>query len=98
MYNIPSGGGQIDGGFFPFLFRASHPWADCLSVSGSLRPSPIQSCLIHYELGMCTLVTHLLLEYRVTYRRLLEVQARLPARVREGEIGTRCLSPGSSRQ
>lgn len=41
-----------------------------------------------YELRMDTLVTHPLFEYRVTYRRLLEIQARLLARVIEGEIGT----------
>lgn len=40
-----------------------------------------------YELRMDTLVTHPLFEYRVTYRRLLEIQARLLARVLEGEIG-----------
>ena len=35
---------------------------------------------------MDTLVTHPLFEYRVSYRRLLEIQARLLARVFEGEI------------
>ena len=40
-----------------------------------------------YELRMDTLVTHPLFEYRVSYRRLLEVQARLLARVFDGEIG-----------
>lgn len=39
-----------------------------------------------YELKMDTLVTHPLFEYRVSYRRLLEIQARLLARVLEGEI------------
>jgi CRISPR-associated protein Cas1 len=39
-----------------------------------------------YEARMDTLVTHPLFEYRVTYRRLLEIQARLLARVMEGEI------------
>ena len=39
-----------------------------------------------YELRMDTLVTHPLFEYRVSYRRLLEIQARLLARVIEGEI------------
>jgi CRISPR-associated protein Cas1 len=41
-----------------------------------------------YELRMDTLVTHPLFEYRVSYRRLLEIQARLLARVIEGEIAT----------
>jgi CRISPR-associated protein Cas1 len=40
-----------------------------------------------YELRMDTLVTHPLFEYRVSYRRMLEIQARLLARVLEGEIG-----------
>ncbi len=35
---------------------------------------------------MDTLVTHPLFEYRVSYRRLLEIQARLLARYMEGEI------------
>ncbi len=39
-----------------------------------------------YELRMDTLVTHPLFDYRVSYRRLLEIQARLLARVVEGEI------------
>ena len=40
-----------------------------------------------YELKMDTLVTHPLFDYRVSYRRLLEIQVRLLARVVEGEIG-----------
>jgi len=40
-----------------------------------------------YELRMDTLVTHPLFECRVSYRRLLEIQARLLARVLDGEIG-----------
>jgi CRISP-associated protein Cas1 len=40
-----------------------------------------------YELRMDTLVTHPLFGYRVSYRRLLEIQSRLLARVLEGEIG-----------
>jgi len=39
-----------------------------------------------YEMRMDTLVTHPLFEYRVSYRRMLEIQARLLARVLEGEI------------
>ncbi len=39
-----------------------------------------------YELRMDSLVTHPLFGYRVSYRRLLEIQARLLARVMEGEI------------
>lgn len=40
-----------------------------------------------YELRMDTMITHPLFEYRVTYRRLLEIQARLLGRVLEGELG-----------
>ena len=39
-----------------------------------------------YELRMDTLVTHPLFDYRVSYRRLLEIQARLLGRVLSGEI------------
>ena len=41
-----------------------------------------------YELRMDTMVTHPLFDYRVSYRRLLEIQARLLARFLEGEIGS----------
>jgi CRISP-associated protein Cas1 len=41
-----------------------------------------------YELRMDSLVTHPLFDYRVSYRRLLEIQARLLARVIEGEISS----------
>jgi CRISPR-associated protein Cas1 len=41
-----------------------------------------------YEARMDTLVTHPIFEYRVSYRRLLEIQSRLLARVLEGEIGS----------
>lgn len=40
-----------------------------------------------YEARMDTLVTHPIFGYRVSYRRLLEVQARLLAKVLEGELG-----------
>jgi CRISPR-associated protein Cas1 len=40
-----------------------------------------------FELRMDTMVTHPLFEYRVSYRRLLEIQARLLAKVLQGEIG-----------
>lgn len=39
-----------------------------------------------YELRMDMLVTHPLFDYRVSYRRLLEIQARLLARFLNGEI------------
>jgi CRISP-associated protein Cas1 len=40
-----------------------------------------------YESRMETLVTHPLFDYRVTYRRMLEIQSRLLARLIQGEIG-----------
>lgn len=40
-----------------------------------------------YEMRMDSLVTHPLFDYRVTYRRLLEIQVRLLARYLQGEIG-----------
>jgi len=52
-----------------------------------LTPAGRKSFYHAYELRMDTLVTHPIFEYRVSYRRLLEVQARLLARVLEGEIG-----------
>jgi CRISPR-associated protein Cas1 len=39
-----------------------------------------------YEARMDTLVTHPLFDYRVSYRRLLEIQARLLAKTLEGEL------------
>ena len=40
-----------------------------------------------YEQRMDTLVTHPLFDYRVSYRRLLEIQARLLAKTLQGELG-----------
>jgi len=53
----------------------------------ALTPGGRKSFYHAYELRMDTLVTHPIFEYRVSYRRLLEVQARLLGRVIEGEIG-----------
>ena len=53
----------------------------------SLTPNGRKAFFRAFELRMDTLVTHPLFEYRVSYRRLLEIQARLLARVLEGEIG-----------
>ena len=53
----------------------------------SLTPSGRKGFYRAYELRMDTMVTHPLFDYRVSYRRLLEIQARLLARVLEGEIG-----------
>jgi CRISPR-associated protein Cas1 len=53
----------------------------------ALTPGGRKGFFRAYELKMDTLVTHPMFEYRVSYRRLLEIQARLLARVLEGEIG-----------
>jgi CRISPR-associated protein Cas1 len=52
----------------------------------ALTPEGRKGFFRAYELRMDTLVTHPLFDYRVSYRRLLEIQARLLARVLEGEI------------
>lgn len=52
----------------------------------ALTPSGRKGFFRAYELKMDTLVTHPQFEYRLSYRRLLEVQARLLARYLEGEI------------
>lgn len=53
----------------------------------ALTPSGRKAFFRAYELRMDTLVTHPLFGYRVSYRRLLEIQARVLGRVLEGEIG-----------
>jgi len=62
---------------------------DFVRVGGSvaLTAQGRKGFLRAYELRMDTLVTHPLFDYRVSYRRLLEIQARLLGRVLEGEIG-----------
>ena len=52
----------------------------------ALTPGGRKAFFRAYELRMDALVTHPLFEYRVSYRRLLEIQARLLARVFDGEI------------
>ncbi len=53
----------------------------------ALTPSGRKGFFRAYELRMDALVTHPMFEYRVSYRRLLEIQSRLLARLLEGEIG-----------
>jgi CRISPR-associated protein Cas1 len=62
---------------------------DFVKAGGSvaLTPAGRKAFFRAYELRMDTLVTHPLFDYRVSYRRLLEIQARLLARVLDGEIG-----------
>ncbi len=52
----------------------------------SLSASGRKAFLRAYEQRMDTLVTHPLFGYRVNYRRVLEIQARLLARVTTGEL------------
>lgn len=61
---------------------------DFFGVGGavSLKPAGRKRFLHAYEQRMDALVTHPLFGYRVSYRRVLEVQARLLARLVSGEI------------
>lgn len=54
--------------------------------SVALKPAGRKGFFRAYELRMDTLVTHPMFDYRVSYRRLLEIQARLLARFLNGEI------------
>jgi CRISPR-associated protein Cas1 len=54
--------------------------------SVALTPAGRRAFLHAYELRMDTLVTHPLFEYRVSYRRMLEIQARLLAKFLEGDV------------
>ena len=62
---------------------------DFVRVGGAvvLKESGRKGFMRAYEGRMDALVTHPLFEYRVSYRRMLEIQSRLLARVLEGEIG-----------
>jgi len=52
----------------------------------ALKPEGRKAFFQSYEARMDTLVTHPLFEYRLSYRRMLEVQARLLAQYIEGSI------------
>ncbi|HEY0757840.1 MAG TPA: CRISPR-associated endonuclease Cas1 [Acidisarcina sp.] len=54
--------------------------------SVALKPNGRKGFFRAYELRMDTLVTHPMFDYRVSYRRLLEIQARLLARFLNAEI------------
>ncbi|MGA2260048.1 MAG: CRISPR-associated endonuclease Cas1 [Acidobacteriota bacterium] len=54
----------------------------------SLTAAGRKGLLQAYELRMDSMVTHPIFDYRVSYRRLLEIQARLLARFLQNEIGT----------
>jgi CRISPR-associated protein Cas1 len=55
--------------------------------SVALRPEGRKAFYRAYELRMDNLVTHPLFGYRVSYRRMLEIQARLLGKMLQGEIG-----------
>lgn len=55
--------------------------------SVALTPGGRKALLRAYEQRMDNLATHPLFGYRVNYRRILEIQARLLARVVTGEVG-----------
>jgi CRISPR-associated protein Cas1 len=54
--------------------------------AAALKPGGRKGFFRAYELRMDTLATHPLFDYRVSYRRMLEIQARLLARYIDGEI------------
>jgi CRISPR-associated protein Cas1 len=56
--------------------------------SVALTPGGRKGFFRAYELRMDTLVTHPQFDYRVSYRRVLEIQVRLLARYLEGETGS----------
>jgi hypothetical protein len=64
--------------FTPALLSLEREWA----VAGR------KAFFRAYEQRMDTLVTHSIFGYRVSYRRMLEIQTRLLARVVTGELST----------
>jgi len=54
----------------------------------ALSPAGRRGFIRAYEQRIDTLVTHPLFGYRVNYRRVLEIQTRLLARVVTGELST----------
>jgi CRISP-associated protein Cas1 len=72
--------GAVNGGGFGVDDFQSHP-------SGvALRPPARRRLLFAYERRMEQLIVHPVFGYRISYRRVLEVQARLLARCLLGEI------------
>jgi CRISPR-associated protein Cas1 len=72
--------GAVNGGSFGHEDFQSHP-------SGvSMRPAARRRLLLAYERRMEQLIAHPVFGYRISYRRVLEVQARLLARCLLGEI------------
>jgi CRISPR-associated protein Cas1 len=72
--------GAVNGGGFGTEDFSTHP-------SGvAMRPAARRRLLLAYERRMEQLITHPVFGYRISYRRVLEVQARLLARCLLGEI------------
>jgi CRISPR-associated endonuclease Cas1 len=55
-------------------------------IGVTLKPEAKKTVLGGYERRMSTEVTHPIFGYQVSYRRVLEIQARLLSRVLSGEI------------
>ena len=73
--------GALNGGGFGLEDFLTHP-------SGvSMRPAARKRLLMAYERRMHQLISHPVFGYRISYRRVLEVQARLLGRCLLGEIG-----------
>ena len=58
----------------------------CRSGAVALKPAGRKAVLAAYERRMDGLATHPIFGYRISYRRILEVQARLLARTVLGEV------------
>jgi CRISPR-associated protein Cas1 len=58
----------------------------CAAGAVSLSPSARKAVILAFERRMDQLVTHPVFDYRVSYRRILEIQARLLSRVLLGEL------------
>jgi len=72
--------GAINGGGFGAEDFQSH------ASAVAMRPAARRRLLLAYERRMEQLITHPVFGYRISYRRVLEVQARLLARCLLGEI------------
>jgi len=73
--------GALNGGSFGSEDFITHP-------SGvAMRPAARRRLLLAYERRMDQLIAHPVFGYRISYRRVLEVQARLLGRCLLGEIG-----------
>jgi CRISP-associated protein Cas1 len=72
--------GAVNGGSFGPEDFSSHP------AGVAMRPAARRRLLLAYERRMEQLITHPVFGYRISYRRVLEVQARLLARCLFGEI------------